>query len=229
MVGFGEKLEDEMLKIPLEDSLVFDNEDKHWQWECGGLSFAEEYVGDKFWEFVWWESAAESKLEVVELFEQESVVQDKSGVLQDCGKFVHLIKEAIAQVLEDHKLFGEHEADKDKVFGQLRGGKERKITSIQNQHSEQLDLSILVTLQHLYEAKELRPIDIGDDEEERKVDLGGKAFSLKNPLNDNWEALKKLLKEEKGIWCGVGQVYQGQVWRVEWEKMEVHHWVQSDR
>jgi hypothetical protein len=29
MVGFGEKLEDEMLKIPLEDSLVFDNEDKH--------------------------------------------------------------------------------------------------------------------------------------------------------------------------------------------------------
>lgn len=63
-----------MFEIPLEDSFVFDNEDKHRQWECSGLSLAEEYGGDKFWEFVWWEGATESELKVVELFEQESVV-----------------------------------------------------------------------------------------------------------------------------------------------------------
>lgn len=85
MVGVSEKLKDEMPKIPLEDTPVFDNEDKYRQWKRGGLSLTKEYGVNNFWEFVCGEGAAESKLEVVEFFEQEPVVQDKSGVFQSGG------------------------------------------------------------------------------------------------------------------------------------------------
>lgn len=60
------------------------------------------------------------------------------------------------------------------------------------------------------------------------MDHGGKTYFREDPLDDNWEAWKKLLEKETRVWCGVGQVHQGQVWRVQWEKMEVYHRVQPD-